>query len=126
VTIEKRVGFNRIFQADSFAEEVNNLFGKGSGEKERYLIWLRTWLRFLDDEGLAAIDREQFEYIKGTIHPQLYAIRHPHSNINERYLYTFFKNEFVILLTVFKEKSASDYKAQILRATNIYLRLESE
>jgi hypothetical protein len=124
--IQKVAGFNRIYQAECFPDEVNIMFGKSSGEKERYLKWLYTWLSVLDTDGKAVINLEQFEYIKGTENPELYVIRHPRSQINERYIYAFIDSEIVILLTAFKEKRTNDYRSAIIRAENIYADLEGE
>jgi hypothetical protein len=102
------------------------MFGKNTGEKKRYLRWLHTWLPVLDTLGMAALTLQQFEYLKNTDSPRLYAIRHPHSQINERYIYVFVDEGITILLTAFKEKNTSDYEAAIARASRIYLELESD
>jgi hypothetical protein len=82
----------------------------------------------LDNHGLNAIRNKQFEYLKGTENPRLYAIRHTHSRNNERYIYVYAGilsgDESVVLLTAFKEKDANDYRAAISRATGIYEELE--
>jgi len=57
--------------------------------------------------------------LKGTEKPHLYAIRHPHSIINERYLYVYMKDESAVLLTAFMEKDKKDYNAVIKHAQNI-------
>ena len=122
--IQKLAGFNRIYQAECFPDEVNRMFGKSTGEKNRYMKWLYTWLSVLDSDGKNALNLEQFEYLMGTDNPHLYAIRHPHSKINERYIYMYADEESAILLTAFKEKSTSDYQSAIVRAENIFARLE--
>lgn len=122
--IQKLAGFNRIYQADCFESEVNAMFGKSSGEKKRYLKWLYTWLSVLDKEGMAALNLEQFEHLKDTDNPNLYAIRHPHSQINERYIYVYADGESTILLTAFKEKDTRDYRSAIARAERIFTELE--
>ena len=122
--IQKLVGFDRIFQAECFPDEVRKMFGKNTGEMSRYIKWLYTWLSVLDREGMKALSLEQFEHIKNTSNPNLYAIRHPHSQINERYLYIYADGESAILLTAFKEKSTSDYQSAITRAEHIYAELE--
>jgi hypothetical protein len=80
-------GFNRIYQAACFPIEVDSMFGKNTGEKKRYLRWLYTWLSILDNYGMEALSLEQFEHLKNTIEPRLYAVRHPRSQINERYIF---------------------------------------
>ena len=100
------------------------MFGKNTGEMDRYLKWLYTWLSVLDHEGMNALNLEQFEHLKGTTDPSLYAIRHPHSQINERYLYFYTDDESTILLTAFKEKNTSDYQSAIARAERIIEELE--
>jgi len=122
--IQKLKGFERIYQAACFPDEVKSMFGKNIGEINRYMKWLFTWLSVLDSEGMGALTLEQFEHLKGTSNPNLYAIRHPHSKINERYIYIYADNESAVLLTAFKEKSAKDYKLAILRAENIIKQLE--
>jgi len=122
--IQKLKGFGRIYQAECFPSEVDSMFGKSSGDKARYLKWLYTWLSVLDDEGMGVLNLEQFEHLKGTSNPNLYAIRHPHSQINERYIYVYADGESTILLTAFKEKNANDYKFAIARAERIFSELE--
>jgi hypothetical protein len=100
------------------------MFGKSLGERERYIKWLYAWLSILDRDGMAVLNLEQFEYLKGTENPDLYAIRHPHSRINERYIYVYTADEITILLTAFKEKNVGDYKSAIVRAKYIYDELE--
>lgn len=107
-----------------FQSEVDAMFGKSTGDKKRYLKWLYTWLTVLDREGMAALTLEQFEHLKDTNSPNLYAIRHPHSQINERYIYVYADGESTILLTAFKEKDARDYKSAIARAERIFTELE--
>jgi len=122
--IQKLADFNRIFQADCFPDEVNKMFKKSIGEKKRYIKWLYTWLSVLDCEGMNALNLEQFEHLKDTSNPNLYAIRHPHSKINERYLYIYADEESSILLTAFKEKNTSDYQSAIKRAKRIIAELK--
>jgi len=122
--IQKLAGFERIYQAECFPDEVKDMFGKSTGEMNRYMKWLYTWLTVLDSEGMNALNLEQFEHLKGTGNPNLFAIRHPHSQINERYIYVYVDGESAILLTAFKEKSPSDYLSAIVRAENIYAELE--
>ena len=122
--IQKVVGYNRIYQAECFPDEVKALFGKNKGEMRRYLKWLYAWLHILDTEGLDALNYEQFEHLKGTENPHLYAIRHPHSIINERYLYIYMDDEATVLLTAFMEKDSKDYSAAIKRAQIIHTKLE--
>ena len=122
--IQKLAGFNRIYQAKCFPDEVNSMFGKSTGEKKRYIKWLYIWLSVLDSDGMGALNLEQFEHLKGTNNPNLYAIRHPHSKINERYIFVFANEESTILLSAFKEKNAFDYQSAIKRAERIYKELE--
>ena len=122
--IQKLAGFSRIYQAECFPGEVKSMFGKSTGEMDRYMKWLYTWLSVLDSEGINALILEQFEHLKGTNNPNLYAIRHPHSKINERYIYVYADGERTILLTAFKEKNTSDYQSAIVRAEHIFAELE--
>ena len=122
--IQKLSGFNRIYQAECFPDDVKSMFGKSTGEMDRYMKWLYTWLSVLDSDGMSALHLEQFEHLKGTSNPNLYAIRHPHSQINERYIYIYADDESVILLTAFKEKNVRDYQSAITRAEYIFSELE--
>ena len=124
LNIQKVIGFNRIFQAECFPDEVRAMFGKNTGETNRYLKWLYTWLSVLDSEGMGALNLEQFEHLKSTDNPDFYAIRHPHSQINERYIYLYADDESVVLLTAFKEKNSRDYLSAIARAEHIFRELE--
>ena len=124
--IQKLTGFSRIYQAECFPDEVDEMFGKSTGDKKRYLKWLYTWLSILDSDGMNVLNLEQFEKLKGTNNPNLYAIRHPHSQINERYIYIYADEESAILLTAFKEKDAADYQPAITRAEHIIAELEGE
>jgi hypothetical protein len=102
------------------------MFGKSAGEKRRYLRWLYTWLTVLDVYGMSALMLEQFEHLAGTKNPHLYAIRHSHSQINERYIFVYANDESSILLTVFKEQNAGDYEIAIRRALRIHSELEED
>ena len=102
------------------------MFGKNVGNKKRYLKWLYTWLFILDSDGMNVLNLEQFEQMKGTSNPNLYVIRHPHSQINERYIYMYSEEESAILLTAFKEKNPADYRSALARAEHIVAELESE
>jgi len=122
--IQKIDGFSRIYQAECFPNEFLTMMGKNKGEQARYLRWLYTWLAVLDREGMRALDLSQFEYLRETDNPRLFAIRHPHSQINERYIYIYEAGESAILLTAFMEKSKRDYDFAITRAKNILKELE--
>jgi len=124
--IEKVSGFQRIYQAESFPNDVEDIFKKNKGQRKRYLLWLYTWLAILDVQGLDALTLQQFEYLKNTDNPQLYALRHPHSQINERYIFVYIDNEAAVLLTAFKEKDTDDYTTAIARANRIYSELEED
>jgi len=123
---QKLARFNRIYQAECFPDDVVKMFGKSTSDKKRYINWLDARLLMLDIKGMNALGLEQFEHLKGTNNPKLYAIRHPHSNINERYIFIFSFGESTILLTAFKKKSVSDYKLAIRRAECIYRELEGQ
>jgi len=123
--IQKLSGFNRVYQAECFPDEVKSMFGKSTGGMDRYMKWLYTWLSVLDSDGMSALNLEQFEHLKNTSNPNLFAIRHPNSQINERYIYVYSDGESVILLTAFKEKNARDYQSAITRAEQIFSELEN-
>ena len=122
--LEKTSGFRRIYQAESFPDDVEDMFKKSKGQRKRYLLWLYTWLTILDNQGCDALALQQFEYLKNTTNPRLYALRHPHSGINERYIFVCVSDEAIILLTAFKEKGVSDYAIAIARANRIFSELE--
>ncbi|MDR1020862.1 MAG: hypothetical protein LBL73_08895 [Synergistaceae bacterium] len=124
--IQKIAGFNRIYQAECFPAEFDGMSGKNSGEKKRYLRWFYVWLSILDEYGMSALALEQFEYLQNTERPRLYALRHPHSQINERYVFVYADEESSILLAAFKEQNTRDYESAICRATRIYSELEGE
>ena len=63
----------------------------------------------LDDQKENAVKLPEFERLTDEI--GLFSIRHPHSNINMRVIYTI-EEGFVILITVFIEKNRSDYRCQ--------------
>jgi hypothetical protein len=100
------------------------MFKKNIGERNRYTKWLYSWLSILDEEGMNVLNFEPFEHLRNTYKPVLYAIRHTHSIINERYLFAFINGEDSVLLTAFKEKSTSDYRSAIARAKHIFSILE--
>ena len=124
--IEKVSGFQRIYQTESFPNDVEDMFKKNKGQRKRYLLWLYTWLTILDNQGLGALTLHQFEYLKNTDNPRLYALRHPRSQINERYIFVYIDNEAAVLLTAFKEKGKDDYTTAIARANRIYSEVEED
>ena len=124
--IEKVSGFQRVYQVESFPSDVEDMFKKNKGQRKRYLLWLYTWLTILDDQGFDALALQQFEYLKDTDNPRLYALRHPHSQINERYIFVYIDDEAAVLLTAFKEKDTDDYTTAIARAKRIYSELEAD
>jgi hypothetical protein len=124
IKAERIKGFKRVYQAESFPTEFEAMFGKDKGETERYRRWLRIFLSVLDEMGVGALALDQFERLRGEDSRGLCALRHPHSKINERYIYIYASNEKSILLTAFKEKSAKDYAAAIRRAKGVLCKLE--
>ena len=46
--IQKLVGFDRIYQAECFPEEVDKMFGKSTGEKAKESTWLSDQLTYED------------------------------------------------------------------------------
>jgi hypothetical protein len=126
--LELLEGFERIYQVTEFSAEFEAMFKKNTGESIRYRIWLSAMLTILDEQGMNALNYMQFEYLQQTDSPKLYAIRHPRSKINERYIYACeeLDGEKMILLTAFKEKSTADYSTAIERAKNLYAGIEKE
>jgi hypothetical protein len=126
--LELLEGFERIYQVTEFPAEFKAMFKKNMGESVRYRIWLSAMLTILDENGMNVLQYMQFEYLQQTESPKLYAIRHPHSKINERYIYACeeLDGEKMILLTAFKEKSAEDYSKAIERAKSLYAGIEKE
>jgi hypothetical protein len=80
----------------------------------------------LDEQGSYALSLQQFERLQNTKDPPLYALRHPHSQINERYIYVYADDDAVILLTAFKEKDSDDYAPAIARAKRVFSELEED
>jgi len=119
-------GYERVYQAEIFPKDFVSMFGKNAGETKRYISWLATMLYIIDAKGTDALRLEQFEYVQNTSDPNLYAIRHPRSKINDRYLFVYENSERTVLLTAFKEKDKRDYRKAIIRANNIYRQLDLE
>ena len=120
--IEKIHGLKHIYKVESFNDELDSLFKKNKGARQRFESWLYLQLSILDRMGMEALKLENFEKLKTD--PPLYAIRHPHSILNERYIYIYCDGEDVLLLSAFKEKSTSDYNPAIQRAHNLIKELE--
>jgi hypothetical protein len=117
-------GFSHVYAIDKFENEFLSMFGKNKGEVKRYAIWLASMLEILDEKGMGALRYQQFEHLENTNGPTLYAIRHAHSKINDRYIYVYTNGEDSTLLTAFMEKDVSDYTHSIIRASNLYKELE--
>jgi hypothetical protein len=112
-------GYTKIFAAEIFSDDFEKMFGKNRGEIARYESWLAAILVILDNEGMNALKFMQFEHLQSTSNPNLYAIRHPGSKINERYIYIYMSGESSVLLTAFKEMGNADYEKAINRALAI-------
>ena len=93
--------YKRIYKVDSFANDLDKVFGKNQGERHRYLNWLSKQLYILDEIGIHATYAKQFEVLKDT-DPKLYALRYPHNGLNERYICIYCDGEDVLLLTAFR------------------------
>ena len=116
--------FKRIYESEVFKNDFLDLFGKSKGDIKTYKNFLLRCLNLLDKEGLNVLDLSQFEQLRDT-NPRLYAIRHPNSRINERHIFIVAcDEERFILLTSFLEKNKNDYKKAIIKAQNIYEKLE--
>jgi hypothetical protein len=92
------------------------LFWKNKGEIERYWVWLFGQLKVLEKYSARALALQQFEHLHDSDNPNLFAIRHPHSQLNQRYIYIYIDNEAAVLLTAFKEQKSADYARAMLRA----------
>lgn len=108
-------GFERIYELATFKKE----FERTVNERRiiyppfpRYQKWLISCLTILDVEGEAAIQSGKFEQLIMDSKPKIYSMRYPHSKKNVRVLYGF-KDNKIILLLAFAEKSGSDYKKNI-------------
>lgn len=123
-------GYSKIYVAECFKSEFEAAFGKNQDASERCRKHLRRCFYKLEKDGADALGLyEQFEHIQDTKNPKLYAIRHPNSKYNERHIFVFAKDECVILLTSFLEKSGRNYygndkSGPIAKAINIYNKLE--
>ena len=124
--LQKLIGYNRIFIAETFFEEFNALFGKDKGNRHRYHYWLMESLKVLDRLGIKALRLAAFEKLEGVYDPPMYAIRHARSAINERHIYVYAEDENVVLLASFFEKKTSDYERAIEHAANVYQKLFEE
>ena len=102
-----------IYSLDCFEKEFRKAIGeiwKQNPPFLRYQKKLLIDLSVLDDQKENAVKLPEFERLTDEI--GLFSIRHPHSNINMRVIYTI-EEGFVILITVFIEKNRSDYNKAI-------------
>ncbi len=102
-----------IYSLDCFEKEFRKAIGeiwKQNPPFLRYQKKLLIDLAVLDDQKENAVKLPEFERLTDEI--GLFSIRHPHSNINMRVIYTI-EEGFVILITVFIEKNRSDYNKAI-------------
>ena len=113
--------FKRIYYVDGFFKEFRKLFKKDTQTYENYIVKLNEHLTILDEpESSLALPR--FEPLKNE--KNLYSLRFV-TKMNIRVLFSIEANgAIVLLLTSFKEKSASDYKPAINHAKKIIKELE--
>ncbi|MBN2285845.1 MAG: hypothetical protein JXQ26_03220 [Tissierellales bacterium] len=97
-------------------EELRDIIEE-SGSRETFIRLYRQRLKFLGDRKYRAIDkRDWFESLKNE--KDLYAIKIK-NKLNIRIVYTMMKIkdiDFIILLSVFKEKDKKDYEKAIRTA----------
>lgn len=119
----KRVGYEKIYELDSFDKDYRKMFGKGGAHNSYYKKFLEN-LKVLDNVSSiehALID-QRFELIDGESH--IYSIRHK-SKMNPRVLFFHTTADGVyILLCGFLEKSKSDYDVALRKAKGILKELE--
>jgi hypothetical protein len=106
--ILKTSGFNNIYEFSCFQKEFESLFNKNIKNYNRHIEWLFSKLKILDEEGIEAIQRRDFKFLRDNI----YEIRKPRSKENPRILFTILEDKS-ILITAILEKSSSDFKLAI-------------
>ena len=106
--ILKTSGFNNIYEFSCFQKEFESLFNKNIKNYNRHIEWLFSKLKILDEEGIEAIQRRDFKFLRDNI----YEIRKPISKENPRILFTILEDKS-ILITAILEKSSSDFKLAI-------------
>lgn len=106
--ILKMSGFNNIYEFSCFQKEFESLFSKNIKNYNRHVEWLFSKLKILDEEGIEAIQRRDFKFLRDNI----YEIRKPRSKENPRVLFTILEDKS-ILITAILEKSSSDFKSAI-------------
>ena len=106
--ILKTSWFNNIYEFSCFQKEFESLFNKNIKNYNRHIEWLFSKLKILDEEGIEAIQRRDFKFLRDNI----YEIRKPRSKENPRILFTILEDKS-ILITAILEKSSSDFKLAI-------------
>ena len=110
--IYKYKGFDNIFYTGKFAGELQNLIQ----DDRNYMRWLNKQLSILNEGAKQATDGVKFEKLKKE---QLWSIRRPHSQQNQRVIYYIIdEDNTVILLSAFKEKNTSDYRKYVELSNN--------
>lgn len=105
-------GYDNIFYVDKFADELKSLIK----DDPNYGRWLNKRLSILNVGAKEATDGDRFEQLKNE---DLYSIRRPHSQQNQRVIYYIIdEDNTVILLSAFKEQNNSDYKKFIKLSNN--------
>lgn len=119
-------GLNNIYALDCFEKEFRKAVDENWKENPPFLRYQTKLLRdlaILDDQKEKAIKLPEFEKLTNEI--GLFSIRHPHSNLNLRVIYTVTKG-VVILITAFLEKSRNDYTKAIRVSRDRYEWIISE
>lgn len=102
-----------IYSLDCFEKEFRKVVGeiwKQDPPFLRYQKKLLIDLAVLDDLKENAVKLPEFERLTDEV--GLFSIRHPHSTLNMRVIYTI-EEGVVILITVFLEKNKNDYNKAI-------------
>lgn len=110
--IVKLDSFSHIYTVDCFEKEFKKATKETITSNPPYPKFQKILigkLEVLDREGKDAIIYKAFEKLSQS-DPPLYSIRFLKNEKNLRVLYTFADNDNIILLTVFQEKSSSDYE----------------
>ncbi len=110
--------YSSIYSVDCFAKEFKGMFDTSS--LKRYQDWLSKILFRIDERERIPIKLEKLT-------PELYSIRHPRSKCNPRVVLAYMDSgKNIILLTAFKEKTASDYRLGIDRANGRIKQLKED
>ena len=92
-------------------KEIKNLFGKSTKDYKDYLLYLASQLKIVEDAS-DHLTEYPFEQLK-TKGADLFRIKSKSKRKNARVIYCYWKDDKIVLLCAFEEKSSSDYENSI-------------